>query len=206
MLRLFWADVSRLSPDAGAYVLSAYRLQKLEHLRPEAARRQSIGAELLLRQALRELRPEAPWPPAFTEGADGKPGWDLAGLHFNLSHSGALVVCALSEQPVGVDVQEPCVYREALARRFFSAAEQEALSASDDRDRDFGRIWCRKEAYLKALGTGLRTSLASFSALGEETPPGAAFWDMGRDGYSFAVCLLGAESAEPDTIIEMKLP
>ena len=76
MLRLYWADVSRLSPDAVAYSLSAYRLKKLEHLRPEGARRQSIGAELLLRQALADCVPEIVWPPVITAGEHGKPDWD----------------------------------------------------------------------------------------------------------------------------------
>lgn len=206
MLRLYWADVSRLSLDAVAYSLSAYRLKKLEHLRPEDARRQSIGAELLLRQALADCVPEIVWPPRITAGEHGKPDWDVEGLHFNLSHSGTLAACGISDRPVGVDVQEPCVYREALARRFFSAAEQEALSASEDRDRDFGRIWTRKEAYVKAMGTGLRTPLASFTVLGEGTPPGVAFWDGVLRGYHIAICLPGTQSAEPEAMIEKQLP
>lgn len=205
MLRLYWADVSRLKPDASDYALSDYRREKLRRLRPESARRESIGAELLLRLALAELRPDQPWPPRITTGEQGKPGWDVEGLYFSLSHSGGIAVCAVADLPVGVDVQAPCACREALARRFFAPAEQAALAEAEDRDEAFGRIWCRKEAYLKALGMGMTIPLGSFSAVGE-TPPGACFWDVCRDGWHLSLCLPCAESAEPDRITEKKLP
>jgi len=206
MLRLYWADVSRVSPDAEAYELSAYRREKLRMLRPPEARKLSIGAELLLHQALGDCAPEIAWPPQFTVGECGKPEWNMEGLFFNLSHSGSVAACVLSDQPVGLDVQEPCICRDALARRFFSREEQFFLSASADKDRDFCRIWTRKEAYVKALGTGITIPLESFSAVGEQTPDGAAFWDAVLCTYQFAVCLPNARSAQPDAIIEKQLP
>ena len=51
MLRLYYADVAGLDADAGAYALSDYRRDRLAHIRPPRARRQGIGAELLLNRA-----------------------------------------------------------------------------------------------------------------------------------------------------------
>ncbi len=206
MLRLYWADVSRLSPDAEDYELSAYRLEKLRALRPSEARKLGIGVELLLRQALFDCVPEFAWPPRITAGEHGKPTWDAEGLFFNLSHSGSIAACAIADRPVGLDVQEACEYREALVRRFFSPEEQAFLAAASDKDRAFGLVWSRKEAYVKALGTGFTIPLASFSAVGEQTPESAAFWDAVLGAYTFAICLPGARSAEPDVIIEKQLP
>mgnify|MGYP002626694528 CR=1 FL=1 len=206
MLRLYWADVSRLSPDADEYELSAYRREKLRTLRPPDARKLSIGAELLLRHALFDCAPEITWPPVITAGEHGKPDWNVEGPYFNLSHSGHIAACVIADRPVGLDVQKACEYREALARRFFSAAEQAFLAASADKDRAFGLVWSRKEAYVKALGTGFTIPHASFSAVGEQTPENDAFWDAVLGAYTFAICLPGARSAEPDVIIEKQLP
>ncbi len=48
MLQLFYADISRLSPEAGEPSLSADRRARLRFMRNELKRRQCLGAELLL--------------------------------------------------------------------------------------------------------------------------------------------------------------
>lgn len=206
MLRLYWADVSRLLPDAEQYELSAYRREKLRMLRPPEARKLSIGAELLLCQALSDCAPGFPWPPRITAGVLGKPEWNVEGLYFNLSHSGSIAACAIADRPVGLDVQEPCGCREALTGRFFSPEEQAFLAASADKDRDFCRIWSRKESYVKALGTGISIPLGAFSVVGEHLPLGYAFWDAEIEGCRFALCLPGGGNPQPDIVIEKKLP
>ena len=207
MLRLYWADVSGVSPDQPGEEFTAYRREKLAALRVPDKRRQSVGAELLLRQALADAAPGFPWPPEIRAGEYGKPAWNVEGLFFSLSHSGRLAACAVADRPLGLDLQKPEPYREALARRFFAPEEQAYLLASANRDRDFCRIWTMKEAWIKAVGTGLRTPLSSFSVVGDgrEKLP-AAFWQTELAGCACALCLPGAASAEPDAIIEKLLP
>lgn len=207
MLRLYWADVSALSPDGSRYDLSDYRRKKLLRLRPDSARRQGIGAELLLRAALRDCAPGIPWPPRITAGKYGRPEWDVKGLIFNLSHSGPLAACAIADRPLGLDVQAEGECRSALAERFFAPDERAFLAASPDPDADFGMLWSLKESWIKALGTGLATPLASFSVLeGSPLHPEAAFWHMQREGVHFALCVPGGVCAKPDRIIEKQLP
>ena len=206
MLKLYYADLGALDPDTFCGELSAYRREKLNALRSAQIRRQSLGAELLLRQALTDCAPERVWPPEIRPGGKGKPEWDVQGLYFNLSHSGELAACVIADRPVGLDVQKSCAYRAALVRRFFAPEERALLAASDDRDRDFGRIWSLKESYIKATGEGLALPLPSFSVVGEgEDKPEAAFWYQLIGDYHFAVCIPGASSAEPE-IIQNKLP
>ena len=134
-------------------------------------------------------------PPAalvLIDGAGRKPAFALpAGappLRFNLSHSGALVLCAFARgHEVGVDVE---ALREAargseIVRRYFAPEEQRALAAAGpgDRDRAFLRVWTRKEAVLKATGRGLALPLERVVV------PASA------DEGSFEV-VVGAESAE----------
>jgi 4'-phosphopantetheinyl transferase len=81
-------------------------------------------------------------------------------LHFNVSHSGALALYAVtSASPVGVDVERLREISEldALASRFFAAAEASRLIAlpSSQRLDEFFACWTRKEALLKATGSGI---------------------------------------------------
>ena len=200
MLRLYVMDVSALRADGEGYLLSAYRREKLQKQRVEESRRQGIGTDLLLRRALFDFDAKLPWPVELRVNAFGKPEWALEGLHFNCSHSGRIAACALCDRPVGLDVQELTPYRESLVRRFFAPEEQALLARSNDRDRDFTRLWALKESWIKAIGTGLSTPLEAFSVIGEARPK-AAFWHTEREGYAFALCVPGADSAEPEIII-----
>jgi len=101
----------------------------------------------------------------------GKP--ELAGPHagalqFNLSHTDAMLVLAVSRRhAVGVDVE--AVTRKVellpLVKRYFAAHEYEDLRELEDaaqRERFFA-LWTLKEAWLKARGLGLQIPLDDFS-------------------------------------------
>jgi 4'-phosphopantetheinyl transferase len=81
-------------------------------------------------------------------------------LHFNLSHSGDLMVIALClDQPIGVDIEkeDPHFPVMEIAARFFCESEQRALAQleGESRWRAFFQIWTAKEAVLKANSLGL---------------------------------------------------
>ena len=89
-------------------------------------------------------------------------------LHFNVSHSGSLLVCALTEvAPIGVDLEHVRPMRDArnIASRFFSTAEAERVRSATPEPIDalFFEIWTRKEAFLKATGAGFSRALGSFT-------------------------------------------
>ncbi|AZK45736.1 4'-phosphopantetheinyl transferase family protein [Paenibacillus lentus] len=87
------------------------------------------------------------------------------GLHFNNSHSGKWVVCAIDEAPVGIDVEEVKEIDLGLAERFFSKQECIDLHRLQDDNRlsYFFDLWTLKESYIKAAGMGLSLPLDSFS-------------------------------------------
>jgi len=103
---------------------------------------------------------------------------DLPGrLRFNLSHTEGMTLLALCiDSDLGVDVEavRPMSDLELIARSHFSASEIAALEAVDasERQQAFFRCWTRKEAFLKAHGSGLSIPLDSFavSLADEETP------------------------------------
>jgi 4'-phosphopantetheinyl transferase len=100
-----------------------------------------------------------------------------AGLRFNVSNSGDLALVAVTlDREVGVDLE---VLREMpdgmdIARRFFSAPENEVFAAlpAEARDAAFFACWTRKEAYIKAVGEGLSMPLDRFDvAFAPGQPP-----------------------------------
>jgi 4'-phosphopantetheinyl transferase len=97
---------------------------------------------------------------------------------FNLSHSSELAVVAVTRgRRVGIDVEHLRQSEQLaqIARRYFAPAEQRQLEAFPAGEFLYGffSCWVRKEAYLKALGEGLRIPLDSFSVnLGCAEPAG----------------------------------
>ncbi|EAR20849.1 4'-phosphopantetheinyl transferase family protein [Nitrococcus mobilis] len=109
---------------------------------------------------------------AIRESSAGKPHLAApAPLEFNVSHSGGLALIAISHQPVGIDleVMDSSLDWALLAETHCHPREQayivgDASAGALDR---FYRIWTRKEAYLKGIGTGLTVPPRSFCTLPE---------------------------------------
>lgn len=88
-------------------------------------------------------------------------------IQFNLAHSDNMAIYALTlNYAVGIDIEKikPSDY-QAIAKRYFSSPENEALMALpiDKQLQGFYRIWSRKEALIKASGKGLSLPLSTFS-------------------------------------------
>lgn len=87
----------------------------------------------------------------------------INGPDFNISHSGDMVALALSDLPVGVDVEEPRVVSKDLVKSVFTDTERVWVALQSDFQRAFFTLWTLKEAYIKKLGLGLQKSLQEFS-------------------------------------------
>lgn len=80
---------------------------------------------------------------------------DYPGVFFNISHSGKMVACAVSDKPVGVDIQQITPYKERTAQRVCGETELKKITQSDDKASEFAKIWSKKEAFLKKNGDGI---------------------------------------------------
>ncbi|WP_367141074.1 MULTISPECIES: 4'-phosphopantetheinyl transferase family protein [Streptomyces] len=79
-------------------------------------------------------------------------------LHFSLSHSHGMALVGVADRPVGVDVERlPRPATVDACTPALHPGEQQELGALDpgERQEAFGRLWTRKEAFLKGIGTGL---------------------------------------------------
>lgn len=89
---------------------------------------------------------------------------------FNIAHTDGLVMCGIHSQCddlLGVDVEKLGRRTDpALAKRYFSKPEIDHLEtcvSETDQRNTFLKIWTLKEAFIKAIGTGLQTPLADFA-------------------------------------------
>lgn len=164
-------------PDECARVLSPRERELAGRLRTMELHDRYLIAHGAVRFLLAEL---TGWPLAelrFEEGPHGKPFLireeGAPDLRFNLSHSRHVALLAFSiGRDVGVDVECPRPGPDllAIAGRFFAPAEAAAVRAAPpaDRSRLFYTFWTRKEAFIKAVGSGLFLPLTGFDVRGRD--------------------------------------
>ena len=147
--------------------VSSYRKSKVDKLKFEDDKWLSLGAEFLLIQGLEELDIDySKIEIGFVE--NNKPVLMNCpqNLYFNLSHSGKMAMCVISNCEVGCDIQmmsDKENYLE-IAERFFHPEEIQFLQNSKEEEKRelFYRIWTLKESFIKATGKGFRTPLKDF--------------------------------------------
>lgn len=169
MVKLYVADISKLpDPLSVPKVLQTLpldRQKRIHNMKQEKSRKQSMGVGLLLQKVLALYHMH---DFQVFVGERGKPM--VEGLEFSLSHSGNMVVCAVSEEPVGCDVEEIRKAPKGVAERYFSEGEQAYLSqlSGDEYDREFFRLWTMKESYVKMTGEGLRVPFDEYEIAMED--------------------------------------
>ena len=149
--------------------------------------------------------------PELTLWERGKPYFShLPRRQFNLSHSGTLALCALSDRPVGVDIQvvRPA-WRDSLMDRSCTPGERAWLRSRQDRPEECAALGAAKECLGKQSGGGLPYPPArlavSLPPPGTPFDPGEVYLSQGRflrfyfgDGWVGAAC--GLELPPPDIV------
>lgn len=177
--------------DTDPYTVSPAEAARARAMRSERRRREFLACRGALRRILGGVLGIPPPEVPIVIGAHGKPRLAAEGapaarlarpVEFNVSHSGDRFVVALAfGMEPGVDVEwiRPRRSLSRLVRRFFSPAEQRAVTASRDPLRAFHRVWARKEAVIKADGRGVSMGLDRFDVSAGEPP---ALLDARWDG------------------------
>lgn len=143
-------------------------------------------AELLLNRSLEQCT-DVQTPARYHRNEHGKPYLtETSEIYVNWSHSRDYVICVISDQEVGIDLQkmdrEP---KENLIRKALTEEEQEFYRSvpKPERQKLFYQYWSVKESFLKALGTGFYTSLHTFQVDMEEEQPRISH-HINRKNYS----------------------
>ncbi len=148
-------DWTRTEEALLPFVSEERRKQILSYRFPKD-RKQSLYAALLLSYALQKQYGLFPAEIDIAWGKGQKPFLrSHPELHFSIAHSGVCAAAALSRKEIGMDAEQIGKAPLKTAGRICTAQEQELLEHSGNTDLSFFRIWTRKEAYGKYLGTGL---------------------------------------------------
>ncbi len=152
---------------------------------------QRIVADAMVRRALSEISGIKTDEISFSTNEFGKPYAENADVQFSVSHSGDAVICAVSDKPVGVDIEKIRDVSFKTAERFATAEELEYIGENAER---FFEIWTLKEAYFKCIGTGLDSSVKSisFKINGEKIECSEKGYKFGflktAEGYCCSIC------------------
>lgn len=187
MLEVFTVGTSdiNLNDTCG---FSAERLQTISKMKNETAKKLSAAAEKALIAAVRHFYPHEPLPIEYKRGEHGKPYLCThQELFINISHSGDYAVCAASDYPIGIDLQQIRRVDFKICDKYFTCDEREY--AGND-SRRFFEIWAKKESRIKATGTGMTIPLNSFSVLKNDDKFKYIELSPPQDGYVMWVCVL----------------
>ena len=165
-------EVERLLP-----MVSAQRREVALRFRFTFGRFTCLKAYTMLQQLVQEVLAETDerwlplqqrlkeWNGEFVYNEHDKPfmqnalGKRMEGVDFSISHCKNAIAVALSDRPVGVDVESFRHAEEPLLKRTMNPEEQAEVRAAADPAEAFTRLWTRKEAVLKLRGTGLVDNL-----------------------------------------------
>ena len=217
---MHWQDelsVSELAPDevhlwsvdldnyvTGTPVLSSEESERACRFVQPIHRVRYAAAHTALRQLLSAYLRRAPESLSFESQSTGKPfiesGEGEERLFFNLSHSEDLALIGVTRAgEIGVDIERlrPVPDVDDIASRFFSESERQRIREmkSEDQARAFLICWTRKEAYIKARGTGLSTRLSSFEVEVREELPARLIQIDGDESTAASWTLLHVEPA-----------
>lgn len=212
MVEVYVADISSLSdPKESPEVMSDLwqkRKERILQYKHEKNRKQSLGAGLLLSHVLKKYGADLE---TLRYGENGKPETD--GICFNLSHSEDLVICAVSAQPVGCDIEKISDMKKNIAERFFTINEVKYLDQFDEEEKrnEFFRLWTMKESYLKMTGEGMSLPLnmvefvfgESVNVYREGTLCNCNIKEYEFPGYKLTVCAEDDKFAENAQYLEL---
>lgn len=101
-------------------------------------------------------------------------------VQFNLAHSGEMVVLAVSNKPIGIDIEhiKPIKDMTDVMQVCFNEQEIHSINSSPNPQFRFYEFWTRKEAILKATGEGIATNLLALIVLEGTQTFNTDFWEL----------------------------
>jgi 4'-phosphopantetheinyl transferase len=176
-LQLWFSRVSNLTIDVEQKIqnlFSVSELKRLNRINSDNKRREYLLSRVLMRHALSQYfsRQEKEW--TFIERPDSGPIISSLpdNIYLSLSHSGGFICFAISNYPIGIDLEYANKQRDfsALAGAFMNEEELDILARIDSTQAAyFYQVWCAKEAYFKALTPSEQSAISLkkiyFSAL-----------------------------------------
>ena len=160
----FFYDVTKIDTEHFSLwysQMSEERKQRCDRYQKETAKKLCIAADHLMRTCLAKNLGLSMEEIKIQVSPNGKPYLDENPVFFSISHSYPLVVCAISETPVGVDIEKIRPI-SGNPQRFCTEQECEYLNNAKNKDEYNERLitlWTKKEALFKLFGALPRQDL-----------------------------------------------
>lgn len=161
------SDITDKELNKLSQLISLERRIKIEKFINKKDKIRTLIGEILIRTTIiKELGIDNKYI-KFKKNYYGKPYLkDYPKFNFNISHSGNYVAYAISNNPIGVDIEEiKNIEYEEIAKSFFTTREVNYISNQnlDNQLSKFYFIWTLKESFVKCCGQGLAIPLKEFS-------------------------------------------
>ncbi len=153
-------DISEAELHKSFFAMSKERQKSTLRLQNKQKQKAKIAADRLCRLAISEHCGVSPESIIFTLNEKGKPYAADLNVFFNVSHSGDMVVCAVSDNEIGIDIEKIRPINLKAAEKFACSNEIEYMEQTQN---GFFEIWTLKEAYFKCIGTGLGNDIKTVS-------------------------------------------
>ena len=181
--RVYAAKLEDIDLCAATALLDRSEIAHANAISHAESRETFIRSRAMLRAVLAREIGVSPAKVPLTFNSHGKP--ELAtrdDMHFNVSHSSGMALVAIHSRPIGVDIErvDERIPHFDLASDLFTDAEQRELSKPNcdrEKTRQFFRIWTRKEAFLKGLGTGFAVDPRLFDVVDPRAVEGSG-WQL----------------------------
>ena len=148
-------------------LMSEDKQQRVDRFRFIDDRKRTVAGEMLARKAIAEWCGVAFESIVFDVNDYGKPFAIGLDVEFNISHSGDMVVCAIDDKPIGIDIEQIRPMDLTISKRICTDDESLYLFGHIPSDQDFTyttdtkiltrffELWTAKEAYSKSIGGNL---------------------------------------------------
>jgi len=171
-------------------LVSPQRQEKIQRYVFETDRKLSLYTALVARLSLSSVSGLPALELVFGIDTRKKPVFlSTTDFHFNLSHTRGFVLCGISDDgAIGVDVERIATAPIEVMKRVFHLEEIQYVEDAPALERDlrFYKIWTRKEAYTKQLGTGLNCDLSAYNTLSSTLSSVLYTWRHGN--YICSAC------------------
>lgn len=148
-------------------LMSEDKQRRVDRLYFEDDKKRTVAGEMLARKSIAEWCEVTPESIRFSIGEHGKPYVEDLDVEFNISHSGDMVVCAVDDNPVGIDIEQIRPIDLSISKRICTDKELLYLFGHAPAEHDFKytnnaetlsrffELWTYKEAYGKFIGNGI---------------------------------------------------
>ena len=183
MITLVSEEIWEFDLEAALRGISGQRREQALKFKYEQGQRLCVLAYQLLKEGLQKEYCITE-NPIFEYNEHGKPS--IVGhpeIYFNLSHCKEAVICAISNQPIGVDVESIREFNDSLINYTMNDEEKVEIANSDTPAATFIRLWTMKEATSKLIGTGITHDVKSLIDTKKYK-----YTTVERQRYTYTIC------------------